>query len=130
VPGIIAGSARERSKQAAHDPTTGEVLPSDGSVHPGNARQFAAHAQPARAAAKGISERTQRKLDKVAQLRPELLDEIAAGRLSAHAAAVKVGAAKDPTPFDLLVRAWNRASPAERDAFEDWIARERRKEAA
>jgi hypothetical protein len=47
--------------------------------------------QGRRAEAAGISERTQRNLDALARRAPALLDEVRAGRLSAHAAAVQAG---------------------------------------
>jgi hypothetical protein len=81
--------------EAAAGATTSAVLPSDGSVHPSNARQFADHTQRARAKAAGISTRSQRTLDRLAQLRPDLLAEVRAGRLSAHRAAVEAGIVRE-----------------------------------
>jgi hypothetical protein len=47
--------------------------------------------QEGRAADAGVSRFTQQKLDALARRAPSLLDEVRAGRLSAHAAAVKAG---------------------------------------
>jgi hypothetical protein len=74
---------------AAAGTTTGEVLPS------GKVNQWSgilpSQTQRARAEAAGISERTQRKLDRLARDRPDLLAEVRAGRLSAHRAALEAG---------------------------------------
>jgi hypothetical protein len=66
--------AAEATTGEAYDAAAGEgqILPADGSVNLGNARQFADHAQPARAAAAGIAPRQQRKLDALARQRPDL----------------------------------------------------------
>jgi hypothetical protein len=60
-----------------------------------------------RARSAGMSLRTQGKLDRLAKLRPDLLEPVRAGRLSAHAAAIKAGFIKVKTP-------------AERQAFIGW----------
>jgi hypothetical protein len=75
--------------EAAAEATTGEVLPS------GKVNQWSGilpnQAQRARAEAAGISVRTQRKLDRLAQVRPGLLAAVRAGRMSAHRAALEAG---------------------------------------
>jgi hypothetical protein len=74
---------------AAAGATTGKVLPS------GKVNQWSgtlpSQTQRARAEAAGISVRTQRLLDRLAKVRPDLLDEVRAGRLSAHRAALEAG---------------------------------------
>jgi hypothetical protein len=82
--------------EAAARATTGELLACDGTVHPGNARQFTNRSQGARAAAAGISVRTQRTLDRLAKLRPDLLEAVKAGELSAHRAAIEAGIVRRP----------------------------------
>jgi hypothetical protein len=78
--------------EAAAGATTGEVLPS------GKVNQWSgtlpSQTQRARAEAAGISVRTQRKLDRLARDRPDLLAEVRAGRLSAHRAALEAGIVK------------------------------------
>lgn len=109
---------------AAAKATTGEVLPADGTVHPGNASQFASLSQAGRAKENGVSKRTQEKLDALARKAPEKLEEVQAGKKSTHRACVEAGIVKEPTPLDLLRRAWAKASEAERLAFLTWTARE------
>jgi hypothetical protein len=53
--------------------------------------------QSRRASKAGIGERTQRILDSLARSRPDLLAEVQAGRMSAHAAAVEAGIVKPTT---------------------------------
>jgi hypothetical protein len=83
---VVAG----KRVMAAAQATTGEVRPE------GRPRKVADETVqiaplPERAAAAGISRRSQAKLDALARRDPSLLDEVRAGRLSAHAAAVKAG---------------------------------------
>jgi hypothetical protein len=73
--------------EAAAEATTGEVLPAH--VHPDG--QLSHHRQTERASRAGISVRTQRKLDRLARVRPDLLTEVRAGRMSAHRAALEAG---------------------------------------
>ncbi len=75
--------------ETAAGAATGQVLAS-GKVNqwPGNLPD---QTQRARARAAGISVRTQRKLDRLARDRPDLLAEVKAGRMSAHRAALEAG---------------------------------------
>jgi hypothetical protein len=79
--------------EAAAGATTGEVLAAVGFVaERQKGRQIRdPRSQAARAKENGVSTYTQRKLDALARKRPDLLDEVRAGRLSAHAAAGKAG---------------------------------------
>jgi hypothetical protein len=61
---------------------------------------------------------------------PKLAARVRAGELSANAAAIEAGFRKPRDPLADAKAAWRRMSPEQRAAFEDWIARERRKEAA
>jgi hypothetical protein len=78
--------------EAAAGATTGAVLPG------GKVNQWSGilpdQTQRARAEAAGISERTQRKLDRLARVRPDLLEKVRAGRMSAHRAALEAGIVK------------------------------------
>jgi hypothetical protein len=80
---------------AAARATTGAVLPAHRPRE--ESRHVADLSQPARAKAAGVSVRTQRKLDRLARERPDLLAEVRAGRLSAHRAAIEAGVVRKPT---------------------------------
>jgi hypothetical protein len=77
--------ARKIAVQAAAEVTTGDVLPEG--RPPTDTAQFAQLTQETRAEEAGVSRRTQQKLDALARRRPDLLDEVRAGRKSAHAVA-------------------------------------------
>jgi hypothetical protein len=65
--------------------------------------------QGERAARSGVGTRTQRKLDHLARLRPDLLEEVRA--------ATEAGIVKPPTPLERLRSAWKRASDDARREF-------------
>lgn len=93
--------------------TTGEVLPRGNPALFAN-RQFAdLETQPERAAAAGVSERTQRKLDRLARERPELLERVQAGLLSVHRAAVEAGFVKPPSLVEQAMRLVAKMTPEE-----------------
>ena len=79
--------------EAAAGATTGEVLAAVGFVaERQKGRQIRdPRSQATRAKENGVSTYTQRKLDALARKRPDLLDEVRAGRLSAHRAALEAG---------------------------------------
>jgi hypothetical protein len=80
--------------EAAAEVTTGKVQRRGGDRRSEKARSTGnvpIDPQANRAKAAGISVRTQRKLDRLAKVRPDLLAEVRTGRLSAHAAALKAG---------------------------------------
>lgn len=58
---------------------------------------------------------------RLARERPDLLEKVKAGGLSANAAMVEAGFRKVPTPLDVLRRAWRKASEGEREAFLRWL---------
>lgn len=91
--------ASQRIKEAARV-TTGDVLPRH--VHPDG--QFAYQSQANRATESGISQRTQRNLDALARKRPDLLDEVRAGRMSTNRACIEAGIVTPPTPFQQIKR--------------------------
>jgi hypothetical protein len=110
---------------AAAGVTTGVGLGATGYVaQREEGRQIAdPNSQEARSRTVGISPRTQRKLDRLARERPDLLDAVRSGRLSAHGAAIAAGIVKpSPDAYTTACRAWAKMIPEERDAFEDWIA--------
>jgi len=83
------GSARGRSVVAAQA-TDGETLPKG--RQPENAvNAYSKHLQPERARASGVSRSQQQYLDAIAQRRPDLLEDIRAGRRSVRAAALEAG---------------------------------------
>lgn len=73
--------------------------------------------QPARAAANGVHRDTQRKLDRLAKDRPDLLERVQTGELSVHRAAMEAGIVKPESGLTALNRAWKKASAEERAAF-------------
>jgi hypothetical protein len=88
--------------------------------------------QKQRAEEAGVSVYTQRKLDRLARERPDLLEAVKTGRLSAHAAAVeaKIVKQREPDPFDELCRWWDRADEERRARFETYQQIARRKDVA
>lgn len=114
---------RNEQVQEAAQRTTGQVLPSDGSVHPANASQFANHTQSQRAKANGVSKRTQEKLDRLAREFPELHEQVKAGIKSCHAACKEAGFVRDPTPLQQIQRIWQKASSRQRREIKAWLRR-------
>ena len=98
-----ARSTAERTRKAA-EATTGEVLPSDGQIHPGNASQIANHTQRARAEQSLISKRQQEKLDALKRKAPDRLAEVQRGTKSVHRACIEAGIVKVPTPLETILR--------------------------
>ncbi len=101
---VILAYSMITAHAAAQATDPDKVLPSDGSVHPGNARQFAEHKQEARAEAAGIGERTQRKLDAPARRAPDLLDKVKTGEPIARGLANASQAAPMPATFPKLLK--------------------------
>jgi hypothetical protein len=130
-------AAEERIAEAAAA-TTGEVLTSrqphrgqpardrrgagttSSASRRGN-RHFAGSSQPARAKANEVSGRTQRKLDELARLRPDLLERVRARELSVHRACVQAGFGRDQTPLEKAQAADRRLGPAGRKRFLSWV---------
>ena len=75
-----------------------------------------------RAAEAGISHYQQQKLDALARQRPDLLEQVKAGTMSTHAAALAAGIVKPPDQLKILKRAWQAASEEQRAEFEEYIA--------
>lgn len=70
--------------------------------------------QSSRADSNGISDRTQRKLDRLAKDRPDLLDRVKAKELSVQAAAIEAGIVKAPDVMELAKRAIGKMTTAQR----------------
>ena len=64
--------------------------------------------QSTRAESNGVSQYTQRKLDRLAKDRPDLLNRVKAGELSVQAAAIKAGIVKAPDVVEVAKRAGRR----------------------
>lgn len=64
---------------------------------------------------------TQRKLDYLARSRPDLLQQVQTGQLSAHRAYKIAKDIKEPTPLDHLKKWWDKATNEEKVYFLDWI---------
>jgi hypothetical protein len=107
--GVMAVTAAQRGQEAAKA-TTGEVLPEG--RPPKETAQIVQLAQPERAAKAGVGRMTQQKLDALAKKRPDLLEAVRAGIMSAHCAAVEAGIVK-PT--------WS--APVDEDALERALAK-------
>lgn len=101
--------------------TTGKVM-SEGRPKLGNLPSFS---QRERASQNGVSPRTQRRLDAIARQRPDLLEEVRAGRLSANRAALEAGIDREPSAFERLQRAIERfgseLTPEERQQLKDML---------
>jgi hypothetical protein len=104
---------RERVRLAA-EATTGETLPRGGdkkSEEWKSIGKLPIDRQPARAASNGISERSQRKLDRLARDFPEQHERVKAGEVSVNRACIEVGIARrmlsipvdDPEPAIRLI---------------------------
>lgn len=116
-------SATVRRGRAA-DATTGEVLPEGRPEKLGNLPSFS---QESRAQQAGISPRSQRKLDKLARLRPDLFERVRAEGLAVSRACILAGWEKEQTRVepsgDGLIRVFDRLPAVEQQKL---VARVRR----
>jgi hypothetical protein len=80
--------------------------------------------QGQRAQSNGVGKDVQRWLDRLAKDRPDLLEEVQAGRLKPYAAARQAGIVKVPPPLDLAKRACARLGKKERRQLLDWLHEE------
>lgn len=60
-------------------------------------------------------------LDRLKRERPDLYDQVKAGQLSAHGAAVQAGIIRDKTPLQQLQHWWAKTSPDDRLEFLRWM---------
>ncbi len=77
--------------------------------------------QSARAESNGVSDRTQRKLDRLAKDRPDLLQRVKAKELSVQAAAIEAGIVIAPSALDSAKRAFLKLSDLDRNEFLSWV---------
>jgi hypothetical protein len=77
-------------------------------------------AQETRADHNDISVRSQRWLDRLSKDHESLFEQVQRRELSPYKAACMAGLTRPPTPGQLLRRAWNKATHAEKDAFMTW----------
>ena len=77
--------------------------------------------QSARAESNGVSDRTQRKLDRLAKDRPDLLQRVKAKELSVQAAAIEAGIVIAPSALEQAKRAFLKLSDLDRNEFLSWV---------
>lgn len=111
--------ARQRVMAAANDEATGEVLPAH--LNRTNSDIQIVHQQEVRASRNGIGRVTQSKLDHVARFRPDLLEQVKGGELSADKAYKIARNIKAPTTLERLQKLWQQAAHHEKAAFLSWI---------
>lgn len=80
-------------------------------------RKISDATQSSRAKSNGISDRTQRKLDRLAKDRPDLLAKVNAGDVSVNKAAIEAGIVHVPTRLEKAIRLIEKFTPAQREAF-------------
>ncbi len=80
--------------------------------------------QSVRAESNDVSHYTQRKLDRLAKERPDLLTLVNAREMSVNAAAIKAGFVKQTSELTVAKRAWTRMNEDERGEFLSWISNE------
>ena len=84
-------------------------------------RKFSDATQVSRAESNGVSDRTQRKLDRLAKDRPDLLQRVKAKELSVQAAAIEAGIVIAPSALDSAKRAFLKLSDLDRNEFLSWV---------
>ena len=82
---------------------------------------FPISSQSARAESNGVSDRTQRKLDRLAKDRPDLLQRVKAKELSVQAAAIEAGIIKPLSVLDAVKRNIEKLSSVDLLALKIWI---------
>lgn len=111
-----AAQSKDRVKAAA-EAATSEVLPRG---QPKVMSNCDITSQGERAAENGVSRYTAWKHARLARERPDLLEDVRAGRMSTHAAAVAAGIVRQPSPLEKAQRAFERLEGEERAAFIAW----------
>ncbi len=84
-------------------------------------RKFSDATQVSRAESNGVSDRTQRKLDRLAKDRPDLLQRVKAKELSVQAAAIEAGIIKPLSVLDAVKRNIEKLSSVDLLALKIWI---------
>jgi len=70
-----------------------------------------------------VSERSVRDAGRLLRVgRPDLVEQVEAGRMSLHRAMILAGARSAPSQANALRNAWRRASDAEREQFIAWLS--------
>lgn len=77
--------------------------------------------QSIRAESNGVSDRTQRKLDRLAKDRPDLLEKVCAGELKVNTAAKLAGIVKQQSTLDATKKCFLKLNEAERQQFLSWV---------
>ena len=106
--------------RSAETTTGDEALPKHAHPDP----QFADQTQASRAQQKGISQRTQEKLDALARRAPDLMARVRAGEMTTHRACIEAGIVKVPTPLDATKKMVRRLAPEDRIALVQWQVRD------
>ena len=125
-PGHLSMLSQAHLQVAAKNPENGKVRPKGQSreIRPGRISGIP-KTQRERALENGISKRSQERLDRIARLRPELLDKIAKGELSIKGALKlceqpQEKIEKNPS-IDQLKRIFSDLSEEEKNQFQEWI---------
>lgn len=85
-------------------------------------RNPGSESQSTRAASNGVHPDTQRKLDRLARDRPDLLDKVISGEMKVNRAAIEAGIVKQPSNLDLAKKYFARLSKVEQNEFFSWIS--------
>lgn len=115
--------AKERVMNAARG-TTGEALQPERDGQSGKYKPMSnldIGTQASKAKQSGVSRYTQHKLDHVARSRPDLLEQVQTGQLSAHKAYKIAKDIGEPAPLDHLRKWWGKATNEEKIQFLNWI---------
>lgn len=125
-PGKLSISTQTNIQIAAQNPDNGKVRPEGRPRKLGSDPSFSrSKTQGERAQENGIDVRTQRNLDKIARIRPDLLPQISSGELSIRKALKlceqpQEKIQKNPS-VDQLKRIFSNLSEEEKDQFQEWI---------
>ena len=84
-------------------------------------RKISDATQSARADSNGVSQYTQRKLDRRAKDRPDLLQRVKTKELSVQAAAIEAGIVIVPSVLEQAKRAFLKLSDLDRNEFLSWV---------
>jgi hypothetical protein len=95
-----------------------------GFVHKGQSIPTIEQSLRRRAQMNGISEATQKKIDRISRTRPELLDEIRRRKISIHAADKLCQNSQNGSFLETLKRRFLKLSAVEQTQFKEWISTE------
>lgn len=124
----VSEIAKSRVKAAAKHPDNGKGLPQGRPKKSAPGALFSkASLQRQRAFENGISYASQRRLDKITRVRPELLNKISMGELSIKGALMLCDGEKQKTPqntVENLKKAFSKLSEEEKGQFSIWLREE------